>query len=145
MKTRSGRCLCGAVAFTCEPMPQEDGVHVDACHCGMCRRQIGGPLMGVTLAKAPTVEDESQLVVYNSSEWSQRLFCKTCGSNLCYRLRKNDFHTVHAGALDDISDAKLALEIFVDDKPDYYDFAQETKKMTGAEVLAAFASGESAS
>jgi len=120
-------------------------MHVDACHCGMCRRQIGGPLLGVTLAGPPVIEDESQLGVYDSSEWAQRLFCKNCGSNLFYRLKQAEFYTVHVGALHDLSDAKLTMEIFVDDKPDYYDFAQDTKKMTGAEVMAMFASGESAS
>ncbi len=145
MAELSGQCLCGAVKFTCAPKPQDDGVHIDACHCGMCRRLVGGPLLGVTLAAPPTVEDETQLAIYESSDWAERLFCKTCGSNLFYRMKDGGLYTVIAGALDDLSGAKLTLEIFTDEKPAYYDFAQETKKMTGAEVMAAFASGESAS
>ena len=145
MTKRSGKCLCGGVKFTCTPKPQDDGMHVDACHCGMCRRSVGGPFLGVSLAEPPIVEDESQLNVYKSSEWAERLFCKTCGSNLFYRMTDTDFHTVLVGALDDMADAKLTLEIFTDEKPGYYDFAQDTKKMTGAEVMAMFASGESAS
>jgi len=145
MSTKSGQCLCGAVKFTCIPKSQEDGMHVDACHCGMCRRLVGGPLLGVTLAEPPKVEDHVQLTVYKSSDWAERLFCKTCGSNLFYRMPEADLHTVIVGVLDDVSDAKFTLEIFTDEKPDYYDFAQDTQKMTGAEVLAAFASGESAS
>lgn len=141
---RSGKCLCGAVKFTAKPKPHEDGVHIDACHCGMCRKLLGGPLLGITLAEAPAVEDESSIAVYSSSEWAERLFCNTCGSNLFYRLKDGGMHTVNAGALDDLSDAKFTLEIFVDEKPDFYDFAQDTKKMTGAEVMAAFANGESA-
>ncbi len=145
MTIKSGQCLCGAIKFTCVPKPHTDGMHVDACHCGMCRRAIGGPLMGVTLAEAPVVEDETALSVYESSDWAERVFCRKCGSNLFYRMKDGGFYTVNAGALDDLSDAKLTVEIFTDDKPDFYSFSQDTKKMTGAEVMAAFASGESAS
>ena len=144
MDIKSGHCLCGAAKFTVKINKHPDGVHVDACHCSMCRRQIDGPLMGISLASAPEIEDENALATYQSSEWAERSFCKNCGSNLFYRLKSNQFHTVHAGAMDDISDAKLALEIFIDDKPSYYHFAQDTQKMTGEQVMAVFASGESA-
>lgn len=141
---RTGRCLCGSVAFTVKPKPHDNGMHVDACHCGMCRRLLGGPLFGISLAEPPVIEDENALAVYSSSEWAERLFCKTCGSNLFYRMKDGGMYTVNAGTLDDLSDAKFTLEIFVDEKPDFYDFAQDTRKMTGAEVMAAFANGESA-
>ncbi|MEL6212551.1 MAG: GFA family protein [Pseudomonadota bacterium] len=145
MSARSGRCLCGAVAFTCTPKPHDDGVHVDACHCSMCRRLVGGPLLGVTLDGPPTIDNRESLTTYASSEWAERQFCKVCGSNLFYQLKDGGLYTVIAGALDDDADAKLTVEIFVDEKPSYYDFSQVTTKMTGAEVMAAFASGESAS
>jgi hypothetical protein len=32
----------------------------------------------------------------------------------------------------------LTTEIFVDEKPGYYTFANETRKLTGQEVMAAF-------
>ena len=31
---------------------------------------------------------------------------------------------------------KLTTEIFIDEKPDYYAFANETKKLTGEEAMA---------
>lgn len=145
MNAKSGQCHCGAVKFMATPKPYDDGVHIEACHCGICRRRVGGPLLGVTLAKAPEIEDETHLCTYQSSDWAERQFCKNCGTNLFYRLKASDFHTVHAGALDDLSDAKLALEIFIDNKPSYYDFAQETQKMTEQQVMAMFALAEGAS
>jgi hypothetical protein len=33
----------------------------------------------------------------------------------------------------------MSLQVFIDSKPQFYDFANETKMMTGAEVVAAFA------
>ena len=142
MTQRSGRCLCGAIKFTARLKTEKDGIHIDACHCGMCRRQIGGPLLGVNLEEPPQIEDDTQLAVYESSEWAERMFCKKCGSNLFYRMKDGSLYTVHAGAIDDLSDAKFTVEIFIDDKPDYYAFAGERKRMTGAEVMAAFAAGE---
>ena len=61
------------------------------------------------------------------------------------RMKDGGLFSVSAGALDDLSDSNFTTEIFVDEKPDFYDFAQNTKKMMGAEVMAAFANGESAS
>ena len=145
MAKKTGRCLCGAVTFSVTPEAHDDGVHVDACHCGMCRRQIGGPLLGVTLAGAPEIDDAAAVRVYESSPWAERLFCGVCGTNLFYRIKDGSMHTVHAGALDDLSDGRLAVEIFIDDKPGYYAFAGDRKRMTGEEVMAAFAAGAAAS
>ena len=142
---RTGRCLCGAVKFTATPKAHDDGIHVDACHCSMCRRLIGGPLLSVTLESAPVFEDETHLGVYPSSDWAERLFCKVCGSNLIYQFRDGSMYSANAGALDDLSDAKFTVEIFVDEKPEFYSFAGDRKRMTGAEVIAAFAEGSSAS
>ncbi|MBI1392126.1 MAG: GFA family protein [Alphaproteobacteria bacterium] len=144
MGERTGRCLCGAVAFKATPKETDGEVHVDACHCGMCRRAIGGPLLGVTLVGPPVIEDERQLSVYSSSAWAERAFCRTCGSNLFYRFKDGSMHTVHAGALDDLSDAVFAVEIFVDDKPGFYEFSGDRTRMTGAEVMSAFVGGEKA-
>ena len=41
MAIAKGQCLCGAVKFTVKNISNK----VDACHCGMCRRWGGGPLM----------------------------------------------------------------------------------------------------
>jgi hypothetical protein len=135
---RNGKCLCGAVTFTATVALSDDGLHVDACHCGICRRQIGGPLMTVA-CKDLDVPATPSLGVYQSSDWGERGFCKTCGSNLFFRMRDGSFSAVNAGALDDLSDAKFTMEIFIDDKPAYYDFAQKTKKLTGDDVRALFA------
>jgi hypothetical protein len=135
---RKGKCLCGAVTFTATVALSDNGLHVDACHCGMCRRQIGGPLMTVA-CESLDVPPNAHLGVYQSSDWAERGFCKTCGSNLFFRMLDRSFNAVNAGSLDDLSDAKFMMEIFVDDKPAYYDFAQKTKKLTGDEVRALFA------
>ncbi|KNZ28597.1 S-(hydroxymethyl)glutathione synthase, partial [Acinetobacter baumannii] len=37
-----------------------------------------------------------------------------------------------------VKDLKLDMEIFIDSKPDFYNFQNDTKKLTEAEVAALF-------
>ena len=133
-KTLSGGCLCGAVRFTAAPRGHDIGV----CHCSMCRKWSAGPFFAVECGATLKVEDEAQLGVYRSSEWAERCFCKKCGSTLFYRLVGKDFYAVSAEAFDDRADFTLTSQIFVDEKPAYYDFANDTKRLTGAQVVEAF-------
>jgi hypothetical protein len=135
----SGGCLCGAVRFAAAPPNREVG----ACHCGMCRRWTAGPFLCVDCGDTLEVSDPTNLGVYRSSEWAERCFCKKCGTPLFYRLVGKNLHFASAEAFDDRGGFKFTSQIFIDDKPAYYEFANETHNMTGAEVFAAFApSGE---
>ena len=134
-KAVSGGCLCGAVRFTATLKNHELGV----CHCSMCRRWAAGPFFAMECEGTVKIADASQLGAYRSSEWAERCFCKQCGSVLFYRLVGKDFSAVSAEAIDDKSGLTFTSQIFIDDKPAYYDFANKTHNMTGAEVFAAFA------
>jgi len=132
---QSGGCLCGAVRFTASPKDHEVGV----CHCSMCRRWSAGPFMVRDCGTSLKVEDTSSLGTYRSSEWAERAFCTTCGTPLYYRLIAQDMYFASAEAFDDRDSYAFTSQIFVDEKPAYYDFANKTHNMTGAEVFAAFA------
>ena len=134
-KAVSGGCLCGAVRFTATLKNHELGV----CHCSMCRKWAAGPFFAMECEGTVKIADASQLGAYRSSEWAERCFCKQCGSVLFYRLVGKDFSAVSAEAIDDKSSLTFTSQIFIDDKPAYYDFANKTHNMTGAEVSAAFA------
>ncbi len=133
--TLSGGCLCGAVRFTAAPAKHEYGV----CHCGMCRRWAAGPFLAIDCADTVRFESDAELGVYPSSEWGERGFCKACGTPLFWKMRGKDSYHVSVEAFDDESDFTFASEIFIDEKPSHYAFANDTRKMTGAEVMAAFA------
>ena len=133
--TVSGACLCGAVRFTATLRNR----HVDSCHCSMCRRWTAGPMFTVDCGNTLKVEDATHLGVYRSSDWAERCFCKKCGTSLYYRLVDKNFYAVSAESVDDKGGFSFTTQIFVDEKPPYYDFANKTKMMTGAEVFAAFA------
>ena len=127
----TGKCLCGAITFEADDVEK----HFHACHCSMCRKWAGGPGFGVSVGSLK-LSGEDQLGVYKSSEWAERCFCKQCGTNLIYRMPETGMNIVQAGAFDDQSALKLAGEIYVDEKPDSYDFQGGHPRQTGAEFLA---------
>lgn len=137
MSEGKGRCLCGAVSFTA----RDTSSGVDACHCGMCRRWGGGPLMAVSCGTDVAFEGEENITVYDSSDWAERGFCRRCGSHLFYRLKGSREHQLPVGLFDDQDRFRFELQVFIDRKPPFYRFADETEEMTEAEVIAKYAPG----
>ncbi|MEM7054511.1 MAG: GFA family protein [Pseudomonadota bacterium] len=137
MLNAQGQCLCGKVKMRAQIAEK----HAEVCHCGMCRTWGGGPLFGVPVGAAENVriEGEQHVTVYSSSEWADRGFCKYCGTHLFYRLKDGSFYDIPAGLLDDMDGFKLQTQIFIDRKPDFYNFVEATENMTEAEVMAKFA------
>lgn len=129
-----GHCLCGGVTFTVKAKSHD----VAVCHCGMCRRWAGGPLFFVEAVGAPAFTGRDNIAIYKSSEWGERGFCRTCGTSLFWKLAGEDRYTFAAGTLDDQGVLHLATEIFIEDKPDYYAFANDTVKLTGEDAMADF-------
>lgn len=130
-QTLSGQCLCGEVTVKARP----DHLHVEACHCSMCRRWGGSTSMGVQCGENVSFTGEEHIVRYASSDWAERGFCSKCGTNLFYRFTPANTYSLMAGLFEDTSAFTLAEQIFIDEKPDFYDFAQDTPKKTGAEII----------
>lgn len=130
----TGGCLCGAIRFRAQPEKPE----VAACHCSMCQKWSGGPLFALDCGANFQIENKQHLGIYKSSEWAERGFCKKCGSSVFWRLLHQDSNYIPAAAFDNLNDVSFTHEIFIDNKPGYYDFANETHKMTEAEVIAHF-------
>lgn len=131
----AGKCLCGAVRFIARPKNFKVGV----CHCDMCRRWSGGPFLALECGSEVEFENDDSLKFYRSSDWGERGFCAECGSALFWRTQDREQWVVSAGALVGPENLTLTSQIFIDEKPDYYDFANDTEKLTGAEVFAKFA------
>lgn len=132
----NGRCLCGAVKVSTTSMSN----HVGACHCNMCRKWGGGSLLAVECENDLNFSGQENIGVYQSSEWAERGFCNKCGSHLFYRLKQNNQYFIPVGIFDDSEGLVFDHQVFIDEKPEYYSFANETKNMTGAEVFELFAS-----
>lgn len=130
-----GQCLCGAVKFTLES-PEDK---VSACHCSSCVRWSSGPLLAVHCHGPVHFDGEENITAYRSSDWAERGFCNKCGTNLFYRLVEPGTYILSYGIFNGKKDFELENQIFIDEKPALYDFANKTPTMTGAEVFAAFA------
>ena len=129
-------CLCGRVRLEAKNI----STHVHACHCSMCRKWGGGPLLAVDCGTEVTFHGEENISVYDSSEWAERGFCNHCGSHLFYKLKANGQYVVPAGLVDtSTSDFSFEGQIFIDEKPSWYYFGNDTETMTGAEVFAKYA------
>ncbi len=128
---KKGSCVCGDVKFTAKTLSP----NVGACHCATCRNWGGGPLLAVDCGTEVEFEKEDSIKVYDSSAWAERGFCLSCGSHLFYRLKQNQQFIMPVGLFDD-ADLVFDHQIFIDSKPDFYTFSNETKNQTGAEVFA---------
>lgn len=133
MKTEAkmkGRCLCGAVKITAPQLTE-----MAVCHCSMCRRWSGGPFMTVHGGPDVKVEGRDKVKAYRSSDWAERAFCSECGSHLYYHLLPKNDYILSAGLFDESAQFRFAREIFVDNKPANYSFANATEQLTGAQVF----------
>ena len=105
----------------------------------MCRKWGGGPLLAVDCGSELTFEGEESISVFDSSQWAERAFCKKCGSHLFYRVKESSQYIVPVGLFEDDGAFVFDHQIFIDRKPAYYQFANETTNMTEAEVFAKYA------
>ena len=129
-----GQCLCGAVKIDATGINPE----VTVCHCNMCRRWSAGPFMEVTCQKL-AFEEKENVGLVRSSAWAERGFCKKCGSVLFYHLIGNTDYQVSAGLFDNQSMFRMSMQVFIDNKPGFYELANKTQTMTSEEAFAAYA------
>ncbi|MEG5265166.1 GFA family protein [Pseudomonas sp. JDS28PS106] len=133
MSSEQCECLCGAVKFEVTL----DNHKVGVCHCGMCRRWAGGPSMMVETSQPPHFADSGSVRVHSSSDWAERGFCAECGSHLFYRMKDGGFYGVPVGLFKQAGQPwSFEMEVFIEEKPDFYAFANDTQKLTGAELFA---------
>lgn len=133
----SGQCLCGSVKVSVNNASNEIG----ACHCDMCRKWSGGPFLGIDCKQEVTFTGEEFVSSYASSEWAQRGFCRKCGTHLFYKFLQANQYIMPVGLFDSQQDYVFDHQIFIDEKPNYYCFSNDTKNMTGEEVMKMFAGG----
>jgi len=85
---------------------------------------------------------EKNITVFDSSEWAERGFCKNCGTHLFYRLKENQLYYMPVDLFDEGPELVFDNQVFIEEKPRYYCFANSTKEMTGAECFAEYGGGE---
>lgn len=129
-----GTCLCGAVRVAAKTKSNSIG----ACHCTMCRKWGGGPLFAVECERDVDFEGAEHISTFSSSEWAERGFCQKCGTHLFYRLKQEGHYAIPVGLFDGGDQWRFTEQIFIDQKPSFYSFAEKTKELTGEEVFAQY-------
>lgn len=129
-----GSCLCKAVEISVTDITNEVG----ACHCSICRNWGGGAFMSIEADNGVSIAGEENIAIYDSSEWAERGFCKSCGTHLFYRLKANQQYFFTAGIFPELPNQTFTHQVFIDEKPQYYSFKEVTHDMTGEQVFAQF-------
>lgn len=128
-----GVCLCGSVSVVAP-----DNTRMIACHCGMCRRWGGGPMLTVHGGPDVQITGKETITVFKSSEWAERAFCNKCGTHIYYHLIPANDYILPVGLFQDGPEFELNEQIFVDKKPHGYRFANHTAELTEAQVFAKY-------
>lgn len=131
--TRQGACVCGAVRMRARARSA-----IGVCHCSICRQWGGGPLFAVECEGDVRFEGDEHISVYSSSAWAERGFCARCGTHLFYRLKEETHYALPLWLFGEGEDWRFEEQIFVDEKPAFYSFSEQTATLTGEEVFARY-------
>lgn len=134
-QTLSGTCLCCKITVQAE---NKTGLF-HACHCDICRRWGGGPMMAFDAENSVTIHGDAHVTIFNSSEWAERGFCKNCGTHLFYRLKEPRHYFLPLGLFAGAENMTFHAQSFIDKKHPGYSFAQQTHDQTAEEFFAQFA------
>lgn len=113
-----GACHCGRVRVR---MPA-DSAGVVACHCADCQR-LHGNFFALLAADRAAVrwEGEAHVRWYRSSPANERGFCAHCGSRLAKRPVEGSRIMVSAGLFDLPPARRVVKNLWLEQKPGWYD------------------------
>ena len=96
--------------------------------------------MEIECGTAVSFSGDEFISTYRSSDWAERAFCNKCGTHLYIRVLEGNTlglpegMGVPPGLFDESEGFKLAQQVFIDDKPDYYDFSNQTKNISSEQI-----------
>jgi len=96
--------------------------------------------MQITCGTDVSINGAENVSVLDSSAWAERGFGSKCGTHLFYRLKECGQHMMPAGLFEDDEHLVFDQQVFIDEKPSYYQFAGATHDMTGPEIFAIYGS-----
>lgn len=115
---RTGGCQCGAVRYRLEAAPRT----VAVCHCRMCQRATGTPMLAVLIMDQAEVSwTRGAPTWFVSSDVAERGFCPTCGTSLAFRFRgdhpRADDLDITLPSIDDPSGYQPEFETGIESRP----------------------------
>jgi hypothetical protein len=116
-----GGCLCGAVRYRISGAPRS----ADYCHCSMCRRAAGAPVVArLTVANDFFDWKSGAPAVYRSSADAERYFCRECGTQLALR-DEPDFLDVTLASLDSPEAVRPRYHIWTTSRIGWFEVADD--------------------
>jgi hypothetical protein len=118
----TGGCLCGDARYEVDPAGAFDAGY---CHCSMCRRSTGAPVVAWALVKIDAFRIlKGNLRHYQSSSACIRSFCSVCGSQLIYKaIDVPEMIGFHVATLDGLAPVPLRprLHMFSADQISWFE------------------------
>ncbi len=116
-----GGCLCGAIRYRIDAEPRS----ADYCHCRMCRRAAGAPVVARLIVANEFFDWTSgEPAVYHSSRNAERFFCQVCGTQLALR-DEPDFLDVALATLDTPEPVRPIYHIWTTSRIGWFDIADD--------------------
>jgi hypothetical protein len=115
MMVREGGCLCGAVRFRTHGEP----INLRVCHCRNCQKATGAPFFARALFAQQAIEVEGETGHHASSEALDRVFCRSCATQLFSWRRNGTVAGVALAAFDDRNALAPTEHIWVSEKIDW--------------------------
>tara|TARA_R100001143_G_scaffold22827_1_gene23878 strand:- start:1786 stop:2094 length:309 start_codon:yes stop_codon:yes gene_type:complete len=75
-------------------------------------------------------EGSENIKVFKSTQRAERGFCKECGSHLFVRSVESDEYGIPPGIFEDVQGINFNRQVFIDNKPNYYSFANTTRDIS---------------
>jgi hypothetical protein len=116
-----GGCLCGAIRYRIRAEPRS----ADYCHCRMCRRAAGAPVVArLTVATDSFEWTGGEPALHRSSAEAERYFCRKCGTQLALR-DEPDFLDVTLASLDRPEAVRPSYHIWTASRIGWFDIADD--------------------
>ena len=123
MTRMEGGCLCGAVRYRLDEKPTS----VEFCHCSMCRRAAGAPVVAwMDVLRSTLTWVRGTPTYYESSPGMRRGFCSNCGGSLTFDNTTNkEKITLTVATLDDPAPIAPTFHIYAADQLPWLNLADD--------------------
>jgi hypothetical protein len=114
-------CLCGEIRYSIDADP----VEAPYCHCRMCRRAHGAPVVAwLTVPRAGFALTAGNPAAYQSSPKAIRRFCGRCGTPLSWEsVAGPALVDIALATLDDPEAAAPAVHLWTENRISWFDTA----------------------
>ncbi len=130
MEQLRASCLCGGIRLQIDPCQI---VMINNCHCAWCRKVSGaafGTMVQIRKQGLTWLQGKDLVVAYESSVGIFRSFCRVCGSR-APGLGTADIGGVPAGLFDDPLGRRPDVDMWVDQRADWYEIPEGTTQCEG--------------